>query len=293
MKYRVKIFNLIILLMLVLVTTGCSTDESKIKVSSKDEILKYAKNKYGNANLKKGNCKDCGMYTLLDKEYNFEYTCRSEIDDFCIDASCLGIYSKRDTCNFDEKYSEYIIKKLNLKNSMDIYSYSSTAKVLLELKYSSEKAAKKDIKNIIRKIKKIDKRKYFIDYNVKVYDSNEKELGMYNIKNGKYINVYEENIEIMTSNFAFEVNGDRSDESGIKYLYYKKIQYKDVEGLKMEWLSDKTIKEDDWTVEYYFSYNGSIYFIIPDIVTVKSNEEDGIYKNHSDDEYTNYWFYDY
>ena len=89
-----------------------------------------------------------------------------------------------------------------------------------------EKSAINDKKRVIEKIKKVDKRKFFLNYNIKIYDDEENYLGIYNIKTGKYINKYEEKIDKMTYSFAVIVHKTTSDLSGIKYLYYKKILYK-------------------------------------------------------------------
>ena len=293
MNYRVKLFNLIIFLILVLIITGCRTDKSKIKLLNKKEILNYVKYNYGIAHIQGINKSvDSIDYSLLDDEYNFIYTCTSYKKEVCVAASCSGYYERELSCDFEEKYQKYIIQKINLNNIVEIYSNPNLDKVLLSLHYSNEDAAKKDIKNVINKIKKIDKRNYFGDYNIEIYDTNEqeigKEIGIYSIKTGKYTSMYDKNIEQMTYAFAVVVHGTTNNKSGIKFLYYKKVQYKDVEGLKMEWLHDKSIKEDDWTVAYYFDYKGTTYFIIPDIVFIEN--EDGIDGNHYSEEYTNYWF---
>ena len=291
-KRIIKGISTLIVIMFSIITTGCTSDKSKIKLLSQKEILKYVKRNYGTAIIEDENrTDDSAEYTLLDKEYNFKYTCTSYKKEICIDASCSGNYERKTSCDFEENYKKYIEQKLNLNNIVEIYSSSNLDKVLLSLHYSNEDEAKNDIKNVINKIKSIDKRNYFVDYNIKIYDTNEKEIGkeigVYNIKTGKYISMYDENIEQMTYSFAVVVHGTTNDKSGIKFLYYKKVQYKDVEGLKMEWLHDKSIKDDDWTVAYYFDYKGTTYFIIPDIVFIEY--EDGIDRNHYSEKYTNYW----
>lgn len=110
---------------------------------------------------------------------------------------------------------------------MEIYSSSNLDKILLSLHYLNEDASKNDIKKVINKIKKIDKRNYFVDYNIEIYDTNEQEIGkgigVYNIKTGKYTSMYDKNVEQMTYAFAAVVNGSINDKSGIRYLYYKKV----------------------------------------------------------------------
>ena len=292
-KRIVKIFSIFIMLMAIITITGCTSDKSKVKLLNQKEILKHAKKYYGKAIVKEENRTDDSVtYTLEDKEYGFAYTCTSYKDEICIAASCSGYYVSSLTCNFEENYGKYIIQNLNLNNIVKIYSSPNLDKIFLSLHYPDEDSAKNDIKKIIDQIKSIDKRKFFIDYNIKIYNTNQqeigKEIGLFNIKTGKYTNVYDRDIEQMTFEFAGVVNGTANDKSGIKFLYYKKVQYKDVEGLKMEWLNDKSIKEDDWTVEYYFDYRGKTYFIIPDIVFIV--DEDGVDRNYYSEKYTNYWF---
>ena len=291
-KRIIKGISTLIVIMFSIIITGCTSDKSKIKLLSQKDILKYVKRNYGTAIIEDENRTDDSVeYALLDKEYNFKYTCTSYKEEICIAASCSGNYERKTSCDFEENYRKYIERKLHLNNIVEIYSSPNLDKVLLSLHYLNEDAAKNDIKNVINKIKSIDKRNYFVDYNIDIYDTNKreigKEIGTYNIKTGKYTSTYDKNVEQMTYYFAAVVNGSTNDKSGIRYLYYKKLQYKDVEGLKMEWLHDKSIKDDDWTVAYYFDYKGTTYFIIPDIVFIEN--EDGIDGNHYSEEYTNYW----
>ena len=292
-KRIIIMLSTLIVIVLSIITTGCTSDKSKIKLLNQKDILKYVKRNYGTAIIEDKNITDdSAKYTLSDKEYNFKYNCTSYKKEICIAASCSGNYERKTSCDFEENYKKYIVDKLNLNNIVEIYSNPNLDKILLSLHYASEADAKNDINNVIKKIKSIDKRNYFVDYNIEIYDTNEqeidKEFGVYNIKTGEYTSVYDKNIEQMTYSFAVVVHGTTNDKSGIRYLYYKRVQYKDVEGLKMEWLHDKSIKADDWTVAYYFDYKGTTYFIIPDIVFIEN--EDGIDRNHYSEQFTNYWF---
>ena len=282
---KFKFISLLFILSIILV--GCTTDKSKIKLATSKDVLKYVKKNYGEATITNEIVgTENASYVLEDKKDKFTYECHDYIQQFCIDATCSGFYSHKLQCDFEKEYRKYIIEKLDLKNIID--SYSPNSNLLLKLHYPDEKSAINDKKRVIEKIKKVDKRKFFLNYNIKIYDDEENYLGIYNIKTGKYINKYEEKIDQMTYSFAVIVHKTTSDLSGIKYLYYKKIQYKDVERLKMEWLSNSSLKEDDWTAAYYFKYEGRVYFILPDEVYFK--EAEGFEGDYHSGKYNSYWF---
>lgn len=265
---------------------SCSSDKEKVKLKSEEGIVKYASNIYGKANyVSKETRENSIKYTLEDKEYKFKYTCTSYKANVCIDATCSNIYYEETDCDFDENYRGYIMDRLNLDNEYsNIYIGGSR---IFALSYSSEEEALQNVNKVAKELKKIDGRNYFKDYGISIYDNNGQYLGVYDIKSDKYLNKYEEQVSSMTASFAAEVNRNSSDLTGIKYLYYKRVKYKDVEKLQMEWLYKKDVTEDDYTTAYYFKYNGEEYFMLDDKVFIDYS----VFNRYiSDEYYTSYWF---
>jgi len=268
------------------------------KLKTKQEMSDYAKKNFGSAIVVKeessvsesdSNAKAIN-YTMQDDEYKFNYTCTTSLSKLCIDNSCTNDYLEGTDCNFKWKYIEYIKNNVDIGNKYDTKdnnSYSSDD-ILMYVKYGNEEEAKDEASKISKIIKDIDNRNYFKNYYVGVFDLNNVYIGAIDIDNGIYKNIYEENIKKMTYEFAATVNYNNSKLDGITYLYYKRVQYKDVERLKLEWLDSDKITGDDWTTEYFFDYYGTTYFEIPDYVYIKDAE--GINGSHYSEYYTSYWF---
>lgn len=271
--------------------TGCKTKKEEVKLKSKIEIEQYASKKYGKANcISKNVNTDFIKYTLQDKEYNFKYECSSSITNLCIDSSCSNIFHETTKCNFDNAYKKYIQKTIKPDNIYKDFNknYSDGQKIIFALNYESEEIAQNSISTIAKKVIQLDTRKYLSDYYIAIYDNNNTYLGIYNITTNKYINRYDAAVDKMTQAFATEVNHNNNNLNGIKYLYYKRIQYKDVEKLQMQWLNKNNITEEDWTTAYYFEYYGNIYFMLDDKVFI---EDKSIFNRYiADKYYTSYWF---
>lgn len=292
MKKKIMIYTICIVTIFGL--CGCAAKKENVKLKTEREIVKYASNKYGKAiYVSKKQKNDSIKYTLQDKEYKFNYECSSSITQFCIDGSCAESYFETSNCYFDRAYQQFILDKLDLNNiyenfSKNYPSNSSTNKFIFAVKYENEKVAKANVAKLAKKFKKIDKRKYFKDYHIAIYDNNDNYLGIYNTTLNKYINRYEEAAEGMTYSFATVVNHRNDNLDGIKYLYYKRIQYKDVENFKIEWLQKSDVTAEDWTTAYYFDYKGRTYFMLDDKVFIT---DQSIFNRYIADEYyTSYWF---
>jgi len=285
-----KILLFALSMLLVITTTGCKSKKEDVKLLTKKEMAIYAEENYGKANVINEEQKDSSIiYTLQDEEYKFNYTCTSYVYEAFFDATSMG-YTRGLTSDFDKQYKDYIVKTINLDNIYDAALTINRAgdDVLFSIYYENEKEAKEDIEIITNKIKELDKRDYFKNYYIGVYDNNEY-IGSFNIDSKEYKNKYEEYVGQMTGWFAAEVNNTNVDLEGITYLYYKRVQYKDVERLKMEWLHNKNLTPEDWTTAYYFDYKGETYFMLDDLVFIE--EAEGINgKYHYSDYYTSYWF---
>lgn len=271
--------------------TGCKTKKEEVKLKSKAEIEQYASKKYGKANcISKNVNTDFIKYTLQDEEYNFKYECSSSITNLCIDSSCSNIFHETTKCDFDNAYKKYIQKTIKLDNIYKGFykNYSDGQKIIFALNYESEEIAQNSISTIAKKVIQLDTRKYLSDYYIAIYDNNNTYLGIYNITTNKYINRYDAAVDKMTQAFATEVNHNNNNLNGIKYLYYKRIQYKDVENLQIQWLNKDNVTEEDWTTAYYFEYNNNIYFMLDDKVFI---EDKNIFNRYiADKYYTSYWF---
>ena len=289
MKKKILLCALIFALLISM--TGCKTKKEEVKLKSKAEIEQYVSKKYGKANcISKSVNTDSIKYTLQDEEYNFKYECSSSITNLCIDSSCSNIFHETTKCNFDNAYKKYIQKTIKLDNIYKGFykNYSDGQKIIFALNYENEETAQNSISTIAKKITQLDTRKYLSDYYIAIYDNNNTYLGIYNITNQKYINRYDAAVSKMTQAFATEVNHSNNNLNGIKYLYYKRIQYKDVEKLQMQWLNKNNITEEDWTTAYYFEYNNNIYFMLDDKVFI---EDKNIFNRYITDKYyTSYWF---
>ena len=260
--------------LVILCLCGCSTKKEDVKLKSEKEITQYASDKYGTAiYIGKETNTNLIKYSLQDKEYKFDYECTSYISKFCIDSTCTELYDETTTCNFDTNYEKFIIDTLNLDNIYEDYITNSPSnserKFIFAVNYENGGIEKENLQEITKKFKQIDNRKYFDNYHIAVYDNNNIYIGVYDTTTNKYIDRYEEAVNQMTRSFAVEVNNDSSNLNGIKYLYYKRTQYKDVEKLQLEWINKNNITKNDWTTAYYFKYNDNIYFMLDDKVYIE------------------------
>lgn len=289
MKKKIVLCTLIFALLISM--TGCKTKKEEVKLKSKAEIEQYASKKYGKANcISKNVNTDFIKYTLQDEEYNFKYECSSSITNLCIDSSCSNIFHETTKCDFDNAYKKYIQNTIKPDNIYKDFNknYSDGQKIIFALNYENEETAQNSISTIAKKITQLDTRKYLSDYYIAIYDNNNTYLGIYSITNKKYINRYDAAVDKMTQAFATEVNHNNNNLNGIKYLYYKRIQYKDVENLQIQWLNKDNVTEEDWTTAYYFEYNNNIYFMLDDKVFI---EDKNIFNRYITDKYyTSYWF---
>ena len=292
MKKRVLLCTAIALLLVSM--AGCKSKKEEVKLKSEKEIVQYASKEYGKAKyISKESGSDLIKFTLQDNEYKFYYECTSSINQFCIDLSCAEAYFETTTCNFDGSYKNYIVDTLNLDNIYKNFhqnypSNSGEKEFLVALNYENEEEARKNIGSIAKRITDIDTRKYLSNYYIALYDNNNMYFGVYNITTNKYINRYDAAVDSMTRAFASEVNKNSGNLDGIKYLYYKRIQYKDVEKLQMEWVYRKNVTAEDWTTAYYFEYYGKTYFMLDDKVFITDKN---IFNRYiADKYYTSYWF---
>jgi predicted small secreted protein len=276
--------------LLALLVTGCVTNKEDIQLMSKTEAARYARKNFGKAEvISSDTSEDTVIYTLQDEEYGFTYTIRHYIYRVVIDASVTGFYSDAITSDFSEKYQEHILAEIAPDNvARDVMGANRAGHdVLVWLNYNSEAEARAKLPRVADQIRSVDKRGYFKEYGIGAY-AGETNLGTYYMGTDQYVSDADDYAEQMMYHFSVEVNHNSSDHTGITYLYCERVQYKDVERLQMEWLHDKDAAPEDWTVAYYFDYEGQTYFMLDDIVFIRDAE--GIEGNHLSDYYTSYWF---
>ena len=177
-----KYFLYMFLILCLFVITGCSQDKDAVEMKSKDQILFYAKIEFlGEAKYIDTKSEQYAKtYSLQDEETSIKYECTSSVEKPCPECAW---YEEVTTCDFEEKYKEYVTKKLNLKN---VYETSSKFKVFISLKYKDEAKAKTELEKVKRNLNKIDKRGFFNEYSIEVYDNNDNRLGTYEISTGEY-----------------------------------------------------------------------------------------------------------
>lgn len=177
-KYFLYMFLILGLFML----TGCDQDKDNVKMKSKNQILSYAKREFlGEAEYIDTKSEEYATtYSLKDKETSIKYECTSSVEKYCDD--CMW-YAEFTTCDFEEKYKEYVTEKLNLKN---VYKTSSYYDTFISLKYKDEEKAKTELEKVKANLSKIDKRGFFNEHSIEVYDNNNNRLGTYEISTGEY-----------------------------------------------------------------------------------------------------------
>lgn len=287
-----KFFIYILFVLLMASMTGCASNKEDVELKSADEISNYATREFGRASViaVENDGTDSVTYTLQDDELGFHYSITSYAAEIMMDAAHTGFYTELSYNNFEEKYQNYLLSQLDLENISNsaISSNRAGKPMLFSISCQTAEAVKPDISAIICKIEEIDTRSYFGEYCIGIYDKDECYLGSFAISSGEFTDCYEEYVEQMTYRFAGETNHNSGDLNGITYLYFERVQYKNIERLKLEWLSRKNVSADDWTTAYYFDYNNETYFMLDDSVFI--TDEEGIIGNHYDNNYTSYWF---
>lgn len=110
MKKKTRIF--VIAIFLIVIFSGCS-------VASEKEIIKYSKEKYGEATLiRTEELSDTEVKChFKDKEYGFEYYVTSYMNDIIIDGSNFGAAESKGS-NFDIQYYKYINDAIDYELSL-------------------------------------------------------------------------------------------------------------------------------------------------------------------------------
>ena len=289
-----KKIKLLYLMMVALLMSGCVSSKEGVALKNETDMVDYATLKYGKAEYVSHDVTDNFIkYTLRDSEYKFNYECISKVEQVCVDGTCTGKYKETTLCNFDEFYKKYIIDSLKLKNQYTDFAqnYGCKTSCLFALNYENAEENEKNIGDVSAQFKQLDKRNYYADQNIAIYDNDNNYLGIYRIDSNKYINRYDEAINTITSAFAYEVNSNDSDLTGITYVRYERKKYQDIEKFDMIWLNNDMKSSQDLVTVYYFEYNNEEYFMLDEKVFI--NDKTVFGRVISDKYYTNYWYVKY
>lgn len=279
---------------------GCERNPDDVELMTEADVLEFVASSYGDASIvdisqsdeTAGDDDRYVTYTLQDGEYGFEYTLTSSVRETVIDASRTGYYSEDTDCDFMDRYQEYIVGELD---DLDFYSTSLYGNItdpgLFGIRVHGEGTsdAVSQGSDAAARVREIDGRGYFAAGHIDLYEGSDY-LGSCAVSDGSFTNRYDEQIEQMTRSFAVEVNMDSSDLTGITYLRWERMQYKDVERLQLEWLMDDDVSGDDWVTAYYFDYEGTEYFMLDARVHIEDGETDVLATPQFDADYTSYWF---
>lgn len=176
----------------------CMLAMSSCSVKSKDQIVRYARQNFGKAELLSTEKLENGglKCTFKDNQYGFEYYVKSEMHDIIIDGSKFGSVESTSS-DFGGKYKDTFIEKctsdlerIKSKYNVDLELHDSYDFIVLHCKSSScdYLAAASEIADVIIGF---DGRKFFKDSFIGIYTEKDNRLGSYFIHDKKYKTVEE------------------------------------------------------------------------------------------------------
>lgn len=264
----------VLVILVVLLITGCHYSPEQVRLANKREILKFAKTEYGSAEYidknytsKRGN--DSITYRLKDKQYNFEYTIETYVNIIGFNAAVFW-YAEDKTSSFGDEYRRYIIdglhdyienKEVNLSIKIDTDQDINTS--FFAVVYTTENT---DIDMVIKflselgnKVLEIDTRGFWSESKITLMDTDgETEIGAFVFDKAKYLTDLEQSIDWYMDSAASIME---TDIDNLQYRYCEVVNVNDVIGLSNENIVNilGTNMED---IEcYYFTYNNKEYFI--------------------------------
>lgn len=259
-----KKFSLI-LLVIVLVILLCSCSPA-----TKSEIMRYAKNNYGEAELINTEeiSEDEIIYYLKDSEYGFEYYINSAVKDIGLDGAKFGEIESKDS-NFSVVYYSYITENLNdeFAKLEDIYNveiikdniYCGDENILIEINYKTDnlQTAPSLSKKVNDLYKSYDSRHYWEEIRTYVYDKNKEQIGCYDFENDMWMTPEQERDDFYIEKAEW-LNSDAV------YLRKEEKLFKDT-GLSLDDVAD-VLGEDSPTENsvvtyYYFEVDGKEFFL--------------------------------
>lgn len=262
-----KLIILLFTIVLMFLLTAC-------KPANKREVMRYAKDEYGEAEFIKEEVVNENeiIYYLKDKEYGFEYYITSYVTDITIDGAKFG-EAENKSSDFNNTYYSYITNKLHedLKKLEDTYQveiivdnhdynipdYDIYALAEIHYKDSSVQTAPAVSKEVKDLFTVYDTRNYWKDNSIDVYDKNEERIGRYDLKYDMFMTpeqeedyFYIEKAEMLNKNAVYV----RKEE---KLFKETGLSLDDVANV----LGNDPVKENTMVTYYYFTVDDKEFFL--------------------------------
>ncbi len=262
-----KLVILLFTIMLMLLLTACEP-------ASKREILRYAKEEYGEVEFIKEEVvsEDEITYYVKDVEYGFEYYITSYVSDINIDGSKFGEVENKKS-NFNNLYYNYITEKLDseFKELEDIYKVDIVTGTkdynlndfewapLAEIYYKAgdEKTAPTVSKKVKDLYKEYDNRNYLKCSSIDVYNQNEEIIGNYDLERDMWMT------QAQKEDYYY-IDRVKGLDAEAEYVRKEQKLFKDT-GLSLDdvaiVLGNEPPEENTVVTYYYFTVDGKEFFL--------------------------------
>ena len=269
-----SIFTIFTLLLL----TGCG------EIATKDELIKYAKKKYGQAEcINFTSTEENSEATFKDKEFGFTYQVTSYKQKFEIDGATFGEYENKNS-DFNIKYIEEIknrtqtsldeiAKKYNItiKWNTSYLEYINASMTLLHVYFNNTSNYEETLLKIAEVVDKTDTRDYLSEALIDA-EYNGEFVGEYSFEDNKFRNkeeyVAENMLESAYRVMKYNYNLKIKNKSELKYIKSVTMDQKEIPGLEDERyvsrITDTKESLKNVTVVYY-KYKGETW-IVADIL---------------------------
>lgn len=294
-----KIFS--ILLLMILILTGCKQDPEDVRIKSENEIKKYALREYGKASLiRTVETEDERTCYFMDEEYGFQYYITSYVHGISKFPTVGGVwgYEERVSSNYKDEYSNMILNKAlsefkQEENKDCIRIDVENMRVFI----SDNKNVEEVIKKYGKLLKKYDSKKMIKSDYMTVYSETDGEKvyeGTFYLGKQEYMSGEEEQ-EIMKKRILKEMMEKFGKKGDARFIREEVIKKWDEEISSWEILPDyekysaneehslagKTIGVD--IIVYYYELNGKEFYIVPTCRMNHYYEDGGYYTTY----YTN------
>lgn len=259
--------------------------------ASKSEIMRYASREYGRAEFidKEVVDDDKVIYHLRDKAYGFEYSITSRMMNIGLDGAVLGKSEHKESDFFIEYYifiTEHLRDKLdeleetyNVEIIADSKTYSSVSydyHIFAEIHYkdSDTQTAQTLSKKVNDLYKACDKRQFWQECKVDVYDQNEERIGGYDLRYNMWMT------EELEEDYYYIEQAQVLNSDAV-YVRKEEKLFKDT-GLSLDAFTtrygEEPLNEDTVVTYYYLTVEGKEFFIT-DIETLYPTKS--LYSNYS------------
>jgi hypothetical protein len=269
-NFTFQIGAILMLFSILFILPGCHFNKDRVKLASKNEILRYARQEFREAEYVSEITEDYLIqYTLKDKQYGFTYTVSSFVQHHGMDGSIFG-YSEQKRSDFDDMYWGYIYtelseliernqEKLGIVLEFNQYSRKNYLGEVIINENTNLADAIEFTEELSNKIIQIDNRSYYRDSKIYLsYKDDFGSIGAYLFNESVFKSSEELNIDFYMS------RAERLLRSDVEYQRMDTIKKSAVPGLS-EFPVAHILGTDNYTKEdvlcYYFTANGKQYFI--------------------------------